>query len=145
MSALRAEGVLHRRRVLICLRATNIELCGTYFRLRIFSRSLKMLTIFFDAFMTQVLSPGTHSGARRQCFIFCMCQIWKKVQIEPLGSTIHPVVDSWEISEKKYTSKYTAHLMVMASRGQKWIFFLPTRFLTKSLDFDTDFDLNECF
>jgi len=27
--------------------------------------------------------------------------------------------------------------MVMASRGQKWSFFLPTRFLTKSLDFDT--------
>ena len=92
MSALRAEGVLHRRRVLICLRATNIELWRTIFRLRIFSRSLKMLMIFFDVFMTQVLSPGTHSGARRQCFIIFMCFTGKEVQIEPLGPTIHPVV-----------------------------------------------------
>ena len=35
--------------------------------------------------------------------------------------------------------------MVMANHGQKWNFSWPTRFLIKSLDLDTDFDLNECF
>ena len=47
MSALRAEGVLHRRRVLICLRATNIELRRSNLRLGVLPRRLKMSTIFF--------------------------------------------------------------------------------------------------
>ena len=47
MSALRAEGVLHRRRVLICLRATNIELWRTIFRFGILPRKFKMPMIFF--------------------------------------------------------------------------------------------------
>ena len=101
--------------------------------------------IFFDVFMTQVLSSGTHSGARRQCFIILMCFIWKEVQIESLGSMIHPVVDSWEFSVIQDTRQDTNRLMDMTSRDQKWNFSWPTRFLTKSLDFDTDFDLNECF
>ena len=55
MSALRAEGVLHRRRVLICLRATNIELRRTIDRLGIFAKKTQNLDDFFWSLHDQSL------------------------------------------------------------------------------------------
>ena len=112
MCALRVEGAGTKRRALICLWTTSIELARTKVRFGILSRKLKMLMIFFWRLPSP---PATQTWTRASptllevFFPHQTCDFDTDSDI-PLKKS--PDLRSHEVSGKWYTRWYTSLLMV---------------------------------
>ena len=113
MSALRAEGVLHRRRVLICLRATNIELWRTIFRFGILPRKFKMPMIFFWRLRPSSVAQTWTRVSPTLLEVFFLHYTHDFDTDSDIQLKKPPDLRSHEVFKQSYTRSYTSLLMVI--------------------------------